>query len=217
MEQLKYSEIVPNVVNNIFLLLHGYGTDKNDLIGLGMEFRKLLPNTAFLFVNAPWNVDVGTGGYQWFSLRTMNLFSILKEIKAAYRLLNTFIDSQLKRFNLTDENLLLGGFSQGAIMSLYTGLRRPSSPLGVLSFSGMLPDAVSTLKKELTSKPNVLLIHGTEDRVVPYAYLERTEKILKEFDISVEAHSIRGMGHMIDEKALGYANSFIKKICNNIN
>ncbi len=214
-EKLKHIEILPNTINNIFILLHGYGTDNEDLIGLGMSFRQLLPNTAFLFVNAPWKVDGNDNmGYQWFSLKTMNLFSILKEIKTAHRMLNDFINEQLIRFSLNDSNLFMGGFSQGAIMTLYTGLRRKVAPLALLSFSGMIPDTLGTLKKEIMCKPNTLLIHGTEDKVVPYNNLERTEKILKEFDIPVESHSISGMGHMIDNKALNYALEFIKKVCN---
>lgn len=214
-KKLEHIEIIPNTVDNIFILLHGYGTDKEDLLGLGMRFRQILPNTAFLFVNAPWKIDIDKqDGYQWFSLRTMNLFSILKEIKISNKLLNSFIDEQLARFSLDESNMLIGGFSQGAIMTLYTGLRRNKSPMALLSFSGMIPDTIGTLEKEIKCKPNTLLIHGTFDKVVPYNNLERTEKILKEFDIPVESHSISEMGHEIDERALKYSLNFIKKVCN---
>ncbi len=215
-KKLDFLEIVPNTVNNLFILLHGYGSDNEDMLSLGLTFRSLLPNTAIVSVNGPWEADKG-GGYQWFSLRTMNLFSILREIKVSYNLLNVFIDEQLKRFSLEDKNLLLGGFSQGAMMSLYTGVRRKSDPLGVLSFSGMMPDTIDTLKKELTSRPETLLIHGTDDKTVPFNSLEKAENLLREFDVPYEAHSIQGMGHTIDDEALEYAAEFIKKICNKIN
>lgn len=215
-KKLDFLEIVPNTVNNLFILLHGYGSDNEDMLSLGLTFRPLLPNTAIVSVNGPWEADKG-GGYQWFSLRTMNLFSILREIKVSYNLLNVFIDEQLKRFSLEDKNLLLGGFSQGAMMSLYTGVRRKSDPLGVLSFSGMMPDTIDTLKKELTSRPETLLIHGTDDKTVPFNSLEKAENLLREFDVPYEAHSIQGMGHTIDDEALEYAAEFIKKICNKIN
>lgn len=211
--KLDFIEIVPKTVNNIFILLHGYGSDNEDLLGLGMQFRDLLPNTAFIAVNGPWTADMG-GGYQWFSLRTMNLFSILKEIKISHGLLNRLIDEQLKRFSLENKNLLIGGFSQGAIMSLYTGIRRTSNPLGILSFSGMMPDTIETLKRELKSKPETLLIHGTADRTVPFNSLEKAENLLREFDIPYEAHAIQDMGHTINDEAIYYAREFIKKICN---
>lgn len=215
--KLDYLEIVPNIVNNVFILLHGYGTDKNDLLCLALSFKKILPNTAFILVNAPYKVDIGDClGYQWFSLRTMNLFSILKEVRIANKILNNFIDEQLKRFSLNDNNLLLGGFSQGAIMSLYNGFRRKSAPMGILAFSGMIPDTFSSLEREIKCKPETLLIHGRLDKVVPYANFEKTEKILKEFDIPLETHLISDMAHEINDKALQYSLEFIKKICNKI-
>jgi len=214
-KKLDFLEIVPETVSNVFILLHGYGSDNEDMLSLGLSFRSLMPNTAIISVNGTWEADKG-GGYQWFSLKTMNLFSILKEIKISYNLLNKFIDEQLARFSLNNRNLLLGGFSQGAMMSLYTGVRRKSDPLGVLSFSGMMPDTVATLNKELTSRPEVLLIHGTEDRTVPFNSMEKAENLLREFDVPYESHSIHGMGHMINDEALEYATRFIKKICNKI-
>lgn len=214
-KKLEFLEIVPKTVNNLFILLHGYGSNNEDMLSLGMAFRTLLPNTVIMSINAPWNVDRGDG-YQWFSLRTMNLFSMLREIKISYNLLNNFINEQLKRFSLKDENLLLGGFSQGAMMSLYTGLRRDSEPLGILSFSGMMPDTIEILKKELKSRPEVFLIHGTDDRTVPFNSLEKAENLLREFDVPYESHSVQGMGHSINDEALYYAGEFIKKICNKI-
>lgn len=214
-KELNFIEVVPNTVNNIFILLHGFGSDNQDLMSLGENFRDLLPNTALISVNAPSISDAGTG-YQWFSFKSMNLFTILKEIRISYTLLNSFIDEQLKRFNLTDENLIIGGFSQGAMMSLYTGLRRKSNPLAVLAFSGMMPDTIATLQKELTSKPEVLLIHGTEDKTVPFNSMEKAEYLLREFNISFEAHAIHNMGHEVNEEAINYAREFIKMVCNKI-
>ncbi|MDD2839767.1 MAG: hypothetical protein PHY80_01380 [Rickettsiales bacterium] len=216
-KKLTHLELIPKQIKNIFILLHGYSSNAEDLFSLGMQFRDLLPNTAIISVNAPVKCEMQGDGYQWFSLKTMNLFSILKEIKTSQRLLNTFIDEQLKRFNLTNSNLILGGFSQGAILSLYTGLRRTPAPLAVLSFSGMLTDTVDTLKKEIQSKPKIFLCHGTADTMVPYNNLERTEKILREFDIDYDSNSIQGMGHTIDAECIEDARNFIKDniICNN--
>jgi phospholipase/carboxylesterase len=210
--KLNYLEIIPKHVKNILFLLHGYGTDAENILGLGLKFKDLLPYTAILSVNAPCICEANSNGYQWFSLKTMNLFSILKEIKFSYELLTDFIDEQLKRFNLNEGDIIICGFSQGAMMSLYTGLRRKSAPIALLSFSGMLPDTVGTLKKEIKSKPKVFLCHGTSDNVVPYSSLEKTENILREFDIKYESYSIQDMGHMIDEECIENARKFIKNL-----
>jgi len=211
-EKLTHLELIPKKVKKILILLHGYGSDAEDLFSLGMKFRDLLPETAILSVNAPTKCEMQHGGYQWFSLKTMNLFSILKEIKISQKILNNFINEQLERFNLKNSDIILCGFSQGAMLALYTGLRTKPAPLAIISFSGMLTDTIETLKQEIQSKPKIFLCHGTADNMVPYSNLERTEKILREFDIDYESHSIQDMEHMIDNECTEYARNFIKKL-----
>ncbi|MDR3290480.1 MAG: hypothetical protein LBT02_04375 [Rickettsiales bacterium] len=212
--ELDYIDIVPDVVNNVMILLHGYGSSADDLIPVALSLRSLLPTTAFIFVNAPIPCEKGTGGYQWFSLKTMNLFTILKEIKKSYMTLNKFIDKQLDRFKLTNEYLIIGGFSQGAMMTLYTGPRRLEVPMGLIAFSGMMPDTMETISKEIKVRPETCLIHGTADAVVPYASMGQAEELLKELDIPYEAFTVEEMGHEINDEALEYAKEFITKICN---
>jgi len=212
-KELECLEIVPKAVNNIFILLHGYGSNNDDILSAGLAFKEILPNTAFISVRAPDACELGCG-FQWFSLKTMNLFKILKEIKLAHSKLNSFIDTQLARFSLRDQDLLMGGFSQGAIMSLYTGIRRLESPLCLMSFSGMMAETVDTLRREMRCKPECFLSHGTSDFVVPYASLERTEFLLREFDIPYSAHSMQGMGHEINGEVIQLAKDFIMNICN---
>ncbi|HSQ97953.1 MAG TPA: hypothetical protein VLL98_04505 [Rickettsiales bacterium] len=211
-KKLNHLELVPKDTKNIFILLHGYGSDAEDLFNLGLRFRDLLPHTALISVEAPDKCEIQHGGYQWFSLKTMNLFTILKEIRVAHKLLEGFINEQLKRFKLTSNNLIIGGFSQGAMISLYTGLRIKPAPIAILSFSGMLPDTVESLEREIKSKPKVFLCHGTGDTMVPYNSLEKAESVLREFDIECESHSVRAMDHMINNECLDYARDFIKKL-----
>jgi phospholipase/carboxylesterase len=218
MKELKYLDLVPNVVDSIFVLMHGYGSSPDDLIPIGMSLRTLLPTTAFIFPFAPEPCEtadrIGGIGYQWFSLKSLSLFHIQKEIKGAYMTLSNFIDSQLERFHLTNENLMIGGFSQGAMMTLYTGPRRMQQPKCLLAFSGMMPDTMDTIKDEIHSRPNICLIHGTADSVVPYQSMEEAENLLKNLDIPYETYTVEGMGHEINNEALEYAKEFIQNICN---
>lgn len=212
-KKLNHLELVPKETKNIFILMHGYGSDAEDLFNFGLQFRDLLPHTALISVEAPNKCEM-QHGFQWFSLKTMNLFSILKEIRISHKLLENFINEQLKRFNLTNDNLLIGGFSQGAMMALYTGLRLKPTPIAILSFSGMLPDTVETLKREIQSRPKVFLCHGTADTMVPYNSLEKAEDVLREFDIECDSHSINYMDHMINNECIEYARIFIKNLNN---
>lgn len=214
-KNLEFLEIIPNKVSNIIIFLHGYGSDNEDMLSLAMTLRDIMPHTAIISVNAPWECEVGQG-YQWFSLKTTNMFSMLKEIKNSRTLLDNFIRKQLKRFSLEEKNLVLAGFSQGAIMSLFTGLRIDKEIMGIISFSGMMADTAEILKKELKSKPEVLLIHGTYDNVVPFNSLDKAERLLKLFDVPHETHAINAMGHTIDDGALYFAREFIKHLFNKI-
>jgi phospholipase/carboxylesterase len=217
MESLNFFEIVPDEVNNLMLLLHGYGSNANDLLSIGINIKELLPNTAFLFVNAPTPCENHVEGCnQWFSLKTMNLFTILKEIKRSHILLNHLIIEQIKRFNISPNNLIIGGFSQGAMMSLYTGLRQEQQPLGLISFSGMLPDTLETLKKDIRNRTNVCLIHGDLDNVVPYNSMSTAEEIFMALDVPCSSFTIENMRHEINEDALKSAKNFICDLCNNI-
>jgi phospholipase/carboxylesterase len=212
-QKLDFIEDVPSSVNNLFIWLHGYGTTSADIMEIGMKFRAMLPCTAFVALNAPNPCDSGVG-FQWFSLKDMNMFSMFKQIRISYGILNKFIDEQLERFHLSGENLFIGGFSQGAMMTLYTGYRREVEPLCLLSFSGMLPDTNQTLGKDIKSKPETCLIHGTKDVVVPFVGLEKSEYIINNFGIPCSTRIIEGMEHEVNDEAIANAKEFLMDICN---
>ena len=125
----------------LVILLHGYGANGENLIELANEFQPIIQDAYFIAPNAiePWE-----GGfpncYQWFSLYAgveRNALDILApKIKNANQILLKFIEEQLARFNLSFENLILIGFSQGSMMSIYQGLIMPKKIAGIISFSG---------------------------------------------------------------------------------
>ncbi|MES2961039.1 MAG: dienelactone hydrolase family protein [Pseudomonadota bacterium] len=199
----------------LVVFLHGYGANGENLLDLSYEFKKILPDAHFISPNAiePWE-----GGfphaYQWFSLsagmerRSLNVMA--DSVKNANKTLQHFINSQLERFKLTAENLFLVGFSQGAMMALYQGFIQAKKPAGVISFSGklVLPEMVN---EKTLSKPEICLIHGESDSVVPFSSLAEAEATLKENNISFEAHPIPNLDHSIDIHAIRIAQNFIKK------
>ncbi len=120
----------------LVIFLHGVGADGNDLIGLAPYFQKALPHARFISPNAPYPFDMAPYGYQWFSLQDFTEEARLLGAERAAPVLNAFIDTELARDGLADENLALIGFSQGAMMSLHVGLRRPRPMAGIVSYSG---------------------------------------------------------------------------------
>lgn len=211
---LKGPEIKPKAgkkARQLVILLHGLGADGNDLIGLAPEFAEILPEAHFISPNAPFPCDMSPFGHQWFSLREWSNESMLKGARIAAPVLNNFIDKSLARLDLNDSNLALIGFSQGAMMSLFVGLRRKNPCAGIICYSGSILDNLSTFR-EIRSKPNVCLVHGVMDPVVPYIAMDNTAKTLRSLDIPEEHHTRPLLAHGIDQEGVEIGKNFLKKI-----
>jgi phospholipase/carboxylesterase len=194
----------------LIVLLHGLGADGQDLIGLAPYFAQAHPDAAFISPNAPFACDMGPYGYQWFSVQDRDPARILEGVKIAAPILNHFLDTTLAGLGLTDADLALVGFSQGTMMSLYAGLRRPAACAGIVGFSGRLV-APETLAAEIRSRPPVLLVHGNADPVVPYESLGVAEQGLRANGVPVETHTRPGLGHGIDEEGIALAQAFLAR------
>lgn len=185
----------------LVILLHGIGADGNDLMGLAPFYQSALPDAAFIAPNAPFPCDMAPFGYQWFSLQNMQADTRLKGVRHAAPTLDAFIDAQMDHHQLTEENTLVLGFSQGAMMALHVGLRREKPLAGLIAHSGMLVGE-QLLATEIKARPPVLLTHGAIDDVVPAAALPIALAALKSSGVPVEAHEMPGLGHGIDEPTI---------------
>jgi phospholipase/carboxylesterase len=195
----------------LVILLHGLGADGNDLIGLAPYWARLLPDAEFLSPNAPFPCDMAPHGYQWFSSQDRSPEAVLGGVRAAAPILDAFIDEALEQRGLGSGELALVGFSQGTMMSLFVGLRRAEPVAGIVGFSGRLL-APELLASELRSRPPILLVHGTEDPLVPYSSLAAAETTLKAAGVPVETVTSVGIGHSIDDQGLRRGGQFLKKV-----
>lgn len=193
----------------IMIFLHGYASNKEDLFTLKDSFLDVLPDTQFISVDAPHECEFGGDGRQWFSLKSMDIIHIMQEMKEHYKILNEFITAQIKRFNLQAKDVILVGFSQGSMMALYASLRYPEKLFAIISFSGVLADNPTNLGNELKSNQNILLIHGSDDKIVPYEYLYRTEKLLRSFDINFTSYTCFGLEHQISLEGISKAREYL--------
>ena len=182
----------------LVVLLHGYGSNGDDLIGLAPFFAQALPEAEFLSPNAPFPSEISPMGFQWFGFEDRSPEMLLGGVRLAAEILDRFLDAELAKHDLKDRDLALVGFSQGTMMSLHVGPRRPNRIAGILGFSGSLV-APHLLSQEMKSKPPVFLVHGTADQVVPYGALAQAEKALADAGIPVETESRPGLVHSIDQ------------------
>lgn len=195
----------------LVILVHGYGADGSDLIGLTPFLARVLPYATFVAPNAPERCDMSPMGYQWFPITQFDPSSRLTGVQSAAPILDQFIDEELASHGLTEENLVLVGFSQGTMMSLHVALRRPAQVAGILGFSGLLAGP-ELLADQAVSKPPVLLIHGDMDDMLPVQNLHDAVSALTAVDINVEWHVSQGAGHTIAQDGLELGMDFLGRL-----
>lgn len=193
----------------LVVLLHGYGADGNDLIGLAPEWQPLLPQAEFLSPHAPFPCEAMPFGRQWFGFQDRTRQQVLDGVKAAAAILDRFLTEILAERGIDESKLALVGFSQGAMMSLYVSLRRAKPVAGVVAYSGRL-FAAEALASEMRSRPKILLVHGDADEVVlPEAHPEALTA-LQAASVAVEGLLRPGLGHGIDAEGLTRGGEFLK-------
>jgi phospholipase/carboxylesterase len=190
---------------HLVVLCHGYGADGNDLIGLAPYWQELLPSVAFAAPNAPERC-AGSPGYQWFPISRLDPAEMARGVEGAAPALDAFVDAELARLNLPPERLTLVGFSQGTMLSLQVGLRRPVKPAGIVGYSGLLAGAPPTLGADA---PPILLVHGDADPMIPADALFMTATALGRAGAAVQWHLSPGVGHSIDETGLALGGIFL--------
>jgi len=195
----------------LVILLHGLGADGNDLIGLQQYWGPLVPEAEFVSPNAPFPCDMAPYGYQWFSVQDRTPAAMLGGVRAAAPLLDAFIDDELQKRGLEEKDAALVGFSQGTMMALFVGLRRAKPLAGILGYSGRLI-APDLLASELRSRPPVLLVHGTDDPLVPFDSLAKAETALKTAGVPVETLACVGTEHSIDPEGLQRGGGFLREV-----
>lgn len=197
---------------SLVVLLHGYGADGNDLLGLGDVLAPHLPNTAFVAPDAPEPCAGNPFGRQWFPIPWLDGSSeeaARAGLLAAAEDLNGFLEARLADEGLEPGALALVGFSQGAMMSLHVAPRRDAPVAAIVAISGRLL-VPELLAAEAKVKPPVLLIHGDQDPMVPFAEMDLAGQALVSAGFETYAHVMKGTGHGIAPDGLGAALGFLK-------
>lgn len=197
-------EITPNVpAMGSVIWLHGLGADGHDFASIvpQLHLPAHLP-LRFVFPHAPLRPVTINNGYimrAWFDIYSMQIDQRIDQAGMAdsVNLLSQLIRNEHDK-GMPAEKIILGGFSQGAVIALTAGLSYPQKLAGVIALSGYLPNATQVLmnKSQANQTIPVFLAHGVEDTVVPFALGQATAAVLEKHGILVAWHSYR-MPHSV--------------------
>jgi len=202
-----------NAATQAVVLLHGYGSDGNDLIGLAPHWQPVLPDALFVSPNAPEMCGQLANGFQWFdiSFDGDRLAKRQTGVLRARPVLVEFLDDLWRQTGILPEQTILAGFSQGAMMALHVGLSLPQRLMGIVAFSGAFlpPEGFGSAA---FAKPPVCLVHGDMDEVVDPEHSADADTALRLAGYDVSYHVSRGVAHGIAPDGLAFASDFIERV-----
>ncbi len=214
-------------IKNLVIFLHGY----NDSISNHQtDFEvlcRLLPDSVIAMPQSPEICDKNPRQRQWFgmlkydpqSLRTQpqtsvtQIFNIYQKaaasIDACAKNINAFIDKLQQKYHIDDSHTYLIGFSQGAMLTIYTSISRQHAIGGAFALSGLAAGR-KLLAAKIAAQPKLYLFHGLDDLKVQYKTVKSTVQWLKRRNMQPKVFTYSGLTHRVTEREL-------EKICSIIN
>ena len=171
--------------NPLLLLLHGYGSNEEDLFSFAAE----LPEEYYVIsARAPY--DMTYGSYAWYAINfdaDENKFSDIGQAQQSRDLIANFIDELIATYAIDSTNVTLIGFSQGSILGYAVALSYPQKVQRLVAMSGYLNTeiAVADFATNNLSKLKIFASHGTVDQVIPVDWARKSIPGLEELGIAV--------------------------------
>ena len=195
---------------NVVILCHGYGGDGKDISILANYWKNYLPKTIFICPDAPEKCSISPSGFQWFELGEHSEEQILAKSLVSETKLNKLIDEVKERNNISANKIVLSGFSQGCMISLQTGIKRKDKINCILGYSGRIISP-NYLAKNINSRPNVMLMHGDKEMVVPITSLLEAKDFFNKNNYTIETKIFKNCEHRIPTEGSSIGLEFIKK------
>jgi len=208
---------IPENPTRALIIIHGYGGNGRHLSWMTNRLKKVFPDMALYYPTAPDRAP--TGGHQWFVIPTIgeeikdkSVYDIMvKDAMRNVSEINNLVEEIHQDHHISYQKIYVSGFSQGGLMALLSVLTNPHKLPIAISFSGVpllyTPDFTLQM---ITHKPDILIMQGDRDHVIPKDSLKMTTETLVKAGIEPEVHVIKGMTHQINQEAFQHAIEFME-------
>ena len=167
----------------LLIMLHGYGSDENDLFSFAEELPKEL---CIISVRAPYTLQ--PFGYAWYAINfdaVQGKWSDNEQAKSSRDLIATFIDEAIQNYPVDKNNVTLLGFSQGTILSYAVALTYPEKVKNIIALSGYVNTDI--LPENMANKDyshlDFYCSHGSVDQVIPVEWARQIPSFLNTLHI----------------------------------
>jgi phospholipase/carboxylesterase len=175
----------------LILLLHGWGSDGRAMAPLAQALRLAFPQAAVLAPDAPHPFERGGTQRQWYGVDDLTPDIWPQRVAAALPGLRDWVQAQQQRLRVGPAATALGGFSQGAILSMALALADDGIAGRVMAFGGCLVGRPLAAPRHTT----LHLFHGGEDSVIPADGSRQALAWLDELRGDATLDIAQGIGH----------------------
>jgi phospholipase/carboxylesterase len=190
------------------VLFHGRGADENDLFPL---LDLLDPERRFVGATLRGPLSLPPGGAHWYIVREIG-YPDKETFDTSYALVSTWLAAFAEEARVPAERTVLGGFSQGAVMTYALGLGRDRPrPAALIALSGFIP-SVEGFELDLSPPlPPVAIGHGTFDPVISVEWSRRAKEQLEQAGADV-LYREYPLAHSIDPGYLSELSSWLSAL-----
>ncbi|NCI47421.1 alpha/beta hydrolase [Sediminibacterium soli] len=198
---------VKTAAGKAVILLHGVGSNEQDLFSLA---EQLPPDFYIISPRGPFTS--GAGRYAWYQVDFSTGRPVYnKEQEAASReMIKRFMEQVQEKYQL--QEIYIGGFSQGAIMSYSIGLLYPDKVAGVIALSGRLLEEIKPMvhKDAYLQRLKIFIAHGIQDGTLSIAYAREARAYLQTTGAPISYHEY-GMSHQVNSEVVKNLADWLKK------
>ncbi|KAI8979184.1 Phospholipase/carboxylesterase/thioesterase [Mycotypha africana] len=202
------------------LWMHGLGDSGAGWSFLAQELQTTFPYVKWILPNAPIKPVTLNNGYPmpaWFDIASLERSEVtvedeqgmLSSVASVSRIIRDEVDN-----GIPANRIVVGGFSQGCVLSLLTGLTSEYKLAGIIGCSGWLGLASKfpAMAADANKKTPILMCHGDLDNVVKPEYSKESAEKLQSLGYDITRKTYPGLQHSANEKELLDIRDFLKKV-----